>query len=186
MLGLLWWTWAGYAWLTSVVDPEEGAVRLALLAAMAALLIAALTVPDSFGDMALEFALAYSYLHFPLVAGIVFAAFALHDTLAHAEDPLKTVPAFALLGGVAIYLLGHVAVRLRSARTLNRQRLALAVLLFALIPVARELPALATLGGVTVLLCAMIAYETRLYGERRGRTRHEYAVEGASSQYSPW
>ena len=28
VLGLLWWAWVGYAWLTSVVDPEEGAVRL--------------------------------------------------------------------------------------------------------------------------------------------------------------
>ena len=52
VLALLWWTWTGYAWLTSVVDPEEGAVRLALLAAMAALLIAALSVPEAFGDSA--------------------------------------------------------------------------------------------------------------------------------------
>ena len=71
----------------------------------------------------------YSYLHFPMVAGIVLAALGLHDVLAHPEDPLKTVPAFALLGGVAIYLLGHVGVRLRGAHTLNRQRLALALVL---------------------------------------------------------
>ena len=107
------------------------------------------------------------------------------QTLAHSDDPLETVPAFALLGGVAIYLLGHVAVRLRGAHTLNRQRLALALVLFALIPAALEVPALATLGAVTALLSAMIAYETRNYGEGRGRVRHEYAVEGATSQYSP-
>ena len=29
VLGVLWWSWVGYSWLTSVVDPEEGAVRLA-------------------------------------------------------------------------------------------------------------------------------------------------------------
>ena len=51
----------------------------------------------------------YSYLHFPLVAGIVIAAFGLHETLAHVKEPLDDVAAFALLGGVAIYLLGHVA-----------------------------------------------------------------------------
>ena len=28
VLGVLWWSWVGYAWLTSVVDPEEDAVRL--------------------------------------------------------------------------------------------------------------------------------------------------------------
>ena len=41
MLALLWWSWIAYAWLTSVVDPEEGGVRIALFAAMAAFLIAA-------------------------------------------------------------------------------------------------------------------------------------------------
>ena len=51
VLGVLWWAWVGYAWLTSVVDPEEGAVRLAIFAAMAALLVVALCVPDAFGDL---------------------------------------------------------------------------------------------------------------------------------------
>ena len=54
MLGVLWWSWGGYAWLTSVVDPEEGAVRIAIFAAMAAFLVAALAVPDAFGDDALR------------------------------------------------------------------------------------------------------------------------------------
>src|SRR5919108_5811567 len=54
VLGVLWWSWTGYAWLTSVVDPEEGAVRIAMFAAMAALLIVALCVPNAFDDLALE------------------------------------------------------------------------------------------------------------------------------------
>src|SRR5919197_5590355 len=53
VLAVLWWSWVGYAWLTSVVDPEEGAVRLAIFAAMAAFLIAALCVPGAFGGSAL-------------------------------------------------------------------------------------------------------------------------------------
>ena len=32
LLGTLWWAWAAYAWLTNTVDPEEGAVPLAVLA----------------------------------------------------------------------------------------------------------------------------------------------------------
>ena len=56
MLGVLWWSWVGYAWLTSVVDPEEGAVRLVIFAAMAAFLVAALCVPGAFDDSALLFA----------------------------------------------------------------------------------------------------------------------------------
>lgn len=43
VLGLLWWSWVGYAWLTSVVDPDERAVRLVLFAAMAALLVTSLS-----------------------------------------------------------------------------------------------------------------------------------------------
>src|SRR5437016_5811597 len=51
---------------------------------------------------------SYSYLHFPMVAGIVLAALGLKTTLGDVSDPLATVPAFALLGGVAFYLLGLV------------------------------------------------------------------------------
>src|SRR6187551_668226 len=53
VLAVLWWCWVGYAWLTSVVDPEEGAVRIAIFAAMAAILVAALAVPRAFGDAGL-------------------------------------------------------------------------------------------------------------------------------------
>ena len=45
VLGLMWWAWTGYAWLTSVVEPEEGAVRIVIFAAMAGLLVVALCIP---------------------------------------------------------------------------------------------------------------------------------------------
>ena len=56
MLAVLWWSWSGYAWLTSLVDPEEGVVRIAMFGAMAAFLVAALCVPEAFDDSALLFA----------------------------------------------------------------------------------------------------------------------------------
>ncbi|HET7722198.1 MAG TPA: low temperature requirement protein A, partial [Acidimicrobiales bacterium] len=59
VLGVIWWGWVGYSWLTSVIDPEEGAVRIAMFAAMAGFLVVALCVPDAFGDLGLTFALAY-------------------------------------------------------------------------------------------------------------------------------
>ncbi len=62
------------------------------------------------------------------------------------DDHLHAVPAFALLGGVAVYLLGLVAFRYRHVHTINRQRLRLAIVLLILVPVAIELPALATPG----------------------------------------
>ena len=60
ILAVLWWSWSGYAWLTSLVDPEEGIVRIAMFGAMAAFLVAALCVPDAFDDSALIFAVAYA------------------------------------------------------------------------------------------------------------------------------
>src|ERR671917_2406706 len=59
VLAVLWWSWVGYTWLCSVVDPEEGTVRFALFTAMAGLLVVSLCVPDAFGDEALVFAIAY-------------------------------------------------------------------------------------------------------------------------------
>ena len=59
VLGLLWWAWVGYAWLTSVVHPDEGGVRLVLFAAMAALLVTSLSVPQAFGDSGVTLAVAY-------------------------------------------------------------------------------------------------------------------------------
>jgi low temperature requirement protein LtrA len=331
VLAVLWWAWVGYAWLTSVVDPEEGAVRLVIFAAMAAFLVVALCVPDAFGSLGLEFAIAYgfvrygqialftlasrddpdlrhsvvglaistgigigilvgasfldglaqgglwvlaialdmggpyffgsegwklmpehfaerhgliiiialgesivaigagsqvgvtrdvvvaailgtalvasmwwvyfdvvaivagrrlaaakkgkeqnemardsySYLHFPMVAGIILVALGLKKVLGHVDDPLHTVPAFALYGGVAIYLLGLVAFRWRHVHTLNRERFGVAVVLLASFPLATEISALPALAIPTALMAAMIFYETRSYGEARERVRHQ-------------
>jgi low temperature requirement protein LtrA len=336
VLALLWWSWTAYAWLTSVVDPEEGGVRLALFAAMAGFLIAAICVPEAFGGLATEFAVAYgavrfaqifllaiagrddpsfrrsvtglgigtaagvtlliagsfldpgpraavwslalildmgepylfgsegwhlvpghfaerhgliviialgesivaiglgagshlnwgiagaatlgigvvaamwwtyfdivalvsarrlmnapegkvrnelardsySYIHFLLVAGIILLALGLKKGIGHPTDALEDVPAFALVGGVAVYLLGLVAFRYRHVRTINWHRLGVALLLLALFPVAIEISALAMLALLNVLLWTMIAYETRSYGEDRAEVRHGDAVPG--------
>jgi len=335
VLGMLWWAWVGYAWLTSVLDPEEGAVRLIMFGAMAALLLVSLCVPEAFGHLALAFALifgvvrvahiglfmlaspeddglrhsvlglavstfiavtllataslfdglaqgalwalalfldmggpyffgsegwklvpghfaerhgliviialgesivaigvgaehaldlgigtaavlgvaltaamwwiyfdivaivsarrleeaevgrvqnemardSYSYLHLIIVAGIVLAALGLKKTIGHFDEHLHTVPAFALLGGVAVYLLGLVAFRYRHVHSINRQRLGLAIVLLILVPVATEVPALVALAAANVLLWAMIVYETRMYGEGRQKVRRPQTAE---------
>lgn len=334
VLGVLWWTWVAYSWLTSVVDPEDDAVRMTIFAAMAAVLVLALCVPRAFDNLGLTFAVAYgfvrgaqivlfrlasrddpglrssvnglavgtavgvtllasasffdgvlqgalwalalgldmaapyfvvdasgwklapghfaerhglivivalgesivaigvaaelsidagivaaaalgvalvaalwwiyfdvvflvaakrlaeatpgleqnamardsySYLHYLLIAGIVLVALGLEKTLEHVGDHLHVVPAFALLGGLAAYLLGHVAFRYRHIYTINSRRLGLAALFLALLPLALQIPALATLALVTALLWALIAYETRIYGDARYRLRHPEA-----------
>ena len=121
---------------------------------------------------------SYSYLHLPMVAGIVLVALGMKKTLGHVEDPLKLVPGVALLGGTAIYLLAHVAFRYRHIHTLNTRRLALAVLLVAFIPVAVEIPALATISVLAAALVALIVVETHSYGETRHRTREELRHAG--------
>jgi low temperature requirement protein LtrA len=90
------------------------------------------------------------------------------------------VPAAALLGGTAMYLLAHVAFRFRHIRTLNTRRLGLSVLLVAFIPVAVQIPALATLTVLAVALALLIVIETRSYGDARDRMRHELRHEGGS------
>ena len=55
----LWWAWTAYAWLTNTVDPEEGIVGAALLVALIAMFVAALVVPDVFGDEASLFGAAF-------------------------------------------------------------------------------------------------------------------------------
>jgi len=124
---------------------------------------------------------SYSYLHFPMVAGIVLVAVGLKKTLAHVDDPLATVPAFALLGGISFYLLGLVGFRYRHVHTINRHRLLLALALLAVFPAATVLPALATLAIVTAVLAAIIAFETISYGEGRARVRHEDALPPEAS-----
>jgi low temperature requirement protein LtrA len=74
VLGLLWWSWVGYAWLTSVVDPDAGNVRVVLFAAMAALLVTSLCVPDAFGDLGLTLAIAYASVRAAHIALFMLAS----------------------------------------------------------------------------------------------------------------
>jgi low temperature requirement protein LtrA len=59
VLAALWWAWSAYAWLTNIVDPEEGFVGAALLVALIAMFIAALVVPGVFGDEGVIFGVAF-------------------------------------------------------------------------------------------------------------------------------
>jgi low temperature requirement protein LtrA len=329
VLAAVWWAWAAYAWLTNTVDPEEGAVRLAMLGAMAAMLLVALAVPEAFDADAVLFGLAYfavrvlhvvlyaiagktdpdllgavlrftpsatlapvllvaagfldgaaqaslwvgalaidylgaligrgrgwrvspahfaerhgliviialgesivaigigaaglslgvgivtaavlgiavvaalwwayfdvfaifaqrrlseargvtratfardyySYLHLPLIAGIVLFALGAKKTLEHVGDPLQTVPAVALSGGLALYFLTHVAFRLRIDRGIGRGRPITALVLLAVTPVVLELPALAALALVAAVCGSLIVYDVVHYREERTLVR---------------
>lgn len=59
MLGVIWWMYGGYAWLTNAVAPDRAARRLLLLGGMAAYLVLALAIPRAFSGSGLAFGLAY-------------------------------------------------------------------------------------------------------------------------------
>lgn len=325
LLSVLWWAWSAYAWLTNTVDPEEGGVRMAMFAAIAAMLLASLAAPRAFGRDATTFAVAYlivralhlvlyalagrgdrellravlrivppvflssalllvasplhgtaklgcwaaaaaidylgplighmrgwhlspthfverfgqiilialgesivaigvgaaglelgpgliaavllgvvvvsclwwsyfdwviyvgrtrlaqatgqrraalardaySYLHLPLVGGIVLFAFGLETALHDTTNSLALVPAFGLVGGIALYFLAHVAVRLRIGGGLGRGRPIAALLLLASLPAAIHMPAWSALGMVAVVCVVLIAYEVLRHREGR-------------------
>ena len=116
---------------------------------------------------------SYSYLHLPMIAGIVLIALGVKKTLGHVDEPLKTIPAVALFGGIALYYAGHLGFRLRNVGTINRPRLVALALCLALIPLGTEVDAVAALALATAVTSGVIAYEAMRYAEARQRIRHE-------------
>lgn len=329
ILGVLWWAWASYAWLTNTVDPGLGAVSAAMLVAMAAMFVAALAVPDAFGSHGVLFGVAflivtamhltlyalsarhdpdllgailriapytlvgavliiaagfvdgglkpilwlaalaaaflvplllgirgwrvqpahfgerhgliviiaigesliaiglggevsglgaevvaaavlgfvvaaslwlayfdfftiraqqlltdrsgaerallardiYSYLHFPMVAGVLLFAFAMKTTLADVDGELATIAALGLCGGPALNLFAFVALRVRLSRTLRSGRLIAAIAFALLWPVALVVPALVALTLVAIVWVVLHAYEIIWWREARAQTR---------------
>jgi low temperature requirement protein LtrA len=114
---------------------------------------------------------AFSYLHLPMFAGIVLVALGLKKVLAHVSDPLESVPAVALCGGVALYLLSHDAMRYRSVRSVNGRRILAAAVAAALVPAATRLDAVVSVALVAAVCVALIAYETLRHREARARIR---------------
>ena len=119
---------------------------------------------------------SYTYLHLPIVGGIIVFAIGVKSTLADYQGHLDLVPATALCGGVALYLLALSAFKRRNIGSFNRQRLVGAAVLTALIPLATRVPALIALALVTATTCGLIAFEYIRYAEtrasiRRGRSR---------------
>jgi low temperature requirement protein LtrA len=115
---------------------------------------------------------SYSYLHLPMVAGIVLFALGLKTTLDDVGETLDTVPAVALCGGAALYLLGHIAFIYRATGYVFRRRTLAAIVLLALIPAALAIPALAALALVSAVCSLIVAYEALRYREARVGIRH--------------
>jgi len=117
---------------------------------------------------------SYTYLHLPMVIGIVLVALGLKKTLVEINTPLTLIVSISLFGGLALYLLAHIAFRLRNTRTLNVQRLIAAIVLLLLIPAGAKLPALVSLGLATAVLIVLVCYETIRFRDARHRIRFHH------------
>ncbi|MBQ0906410.1 low temperature requirement protein A [Micromonospora sp. U21] len=112
--------------------------------------------------------IAYSLVHFLLIAGIIYLAIGIEVVLAHmthhplqqpAGAPLGWTSTTALFGGPALYLIGRALFLRLTVRHTPPAPIAVAGTILALLPVARHLPALAALALVTIILIALVSYE---------------------------
>lgn len=133
---------------------------------------------------------SYTYLHFPMVVGIIYLALGFKKVLhqvsdtSHYElaDPIHGIALYALYGGVALYLLAHIAFRLRNIGTLNRQRLVLCAVILLLIPVASHIPAVAAIWLLAGLLAVTVTYEANRFRQSRQQVRHGESLGGLDLQ----
>jgi low temperature requirement protein LtrA len=115
---------------------------------------------------------SYTYLHLPMVAGIVVFAVGVKVTLADPSADLDAVPAVALCCGPALYLLALSTFKRRNIGSFNYPRLVASAILIGLAPLATVLPALLSLAFVTTVMIGLIGYEVARYAAARDRIRH--------------
>jgi low temperature requirement protein LtrA len=115
---------------------------------------------------------SFTYLHLPMVAGIIVFALGVKKTLAHVDHELDTVPAVALCCGAALYFIALSAFKRRNIGSFNYPRLVAASALIVLAPIATAIPALLAVGLVAAISVALVAYEYVAYAEVRDRIRH--------------
>ena len=113
---------------------------------------------------------AYSFLHLPLVAGIVLLALGVKKTLEHVAEPLPWVAAVGLCGGAVLFFLADAAFRTRTLGSTSWSRVGAAVGCALLMPVAVSVPAVAALGCLAVVCAALVALEA-VTGGRLPRPR---------------
>jgi low temperature requirement protein LtrA len=115
VLAALWWAWAAYAWLTNTLNPEEGLVRLAMFVVMAAMLIAALAVPEAFDEHGVIFGVAYLVVRAMHIALYALAGRGDPDLLGAVlrMTPSSTISGVLILGSA--FVDGHLRMALWAA-----------------------------------------------------------------------
>ena len=122
---------------------------------------------------------SYTYLHFPMVAGIIYLALGLKkvseyvaDSAHHSlSDAIPEAALWSMYGGVAAYLVAHLAFRRRNVGSINLPRAVTAVVLLLVPVVGVDLPALAALAVLAAILTGLIVFEVVRYREARRAVR---------------
>ncbi|MBA3376740.1 MAG: low temperature requirement protein A [Actinobacteria bacterium] len=114
---------------------------------------------------------AYTYLHVAIVAGIVLSAVGDELVIAHPTEVLPGPELATVVAGPALYLLAHVALRLRMTGTISGKRLTGALACLAVGGVGLFAPALVVGALLVAVLVTVIVVER--VAEARRRTRGE-------------
>jgi low temperature requirement protein LtrA len=98
LLGVIWWMYSGYAWLTNAVAPNSTTRRSLLLTGMAGFLVMALAIPEAFGEYGWLFGV--SYLVVNVVHTALFLSAGPHAVVAMRRlGPLNILSALLVLAG---------------------------------------------------------------------------------------
>jgi low temperature requirement protein LtrA len=130
---------------------------------------AASAVIAASGDPGRIARLAYTYIHIPLVAGIIVTAASDELVLAHPDGHVSPALAMALIGGPALYLLGGLLFKAAVFRVWTPPRLAGLVLLLALAPVHGMTTPLGLSAAVAAVLVLVGGWESALNARRAAR-----------------
>jgi low temperature requirement protein LtrA len=119
--------------------------------------------------------LAYTYLHLPLVAGIIIAAVGDELVLAHPTGHTDVRTAATLLAGPALYLFGNLLFKRATANRPALSHLAGLGLLVLLVPVSLSLTPLAFSALTTLVMVIVAVWETASLGTSKEPAKSEPA-----------
>jgi low temperature requirement protein LtrA len=120
----------------------------------------------------------YTYLHLPIVAGIVLVAVGDELVIAHPTDDLHAAGALVALGGPALFLGGLMTIAARLGTGQSLPRAVAVIALLAAVPLgagADGLIVLALLAGLLAVL--VVAEQLWARAEASGRARSDPAIE---------
>jgi low temperature requirement protein LtrA len=115
---------------------------------------------------------AYTYIHLPIVAGIIVAAVADEFVLAHPSGHAETGIATAVLAGPGLFLAGNTLFKRVTAGWYPLSHLVGLALIASLIPVSPAMSPLTLSAAVTIVLLVVAAWERISLGPNAAPVSH--------------